>query len=286
MAGRVERVEYRPGRFFVAARSRASSENEQNVIYLETARGKDCIQADRRVGGAPGGLLEIGRRPGGHGRADRADSVWFTDGCVAAGRRGDFGAAGRACGGGREYPGTVAMSEDQQNPVSRIAEPRNHRLRRGIYLLPSALTVGNLLCGFYAILATVKGGVADLDNAAKAIGLAILFDAFDGFGSAGDRNEHRFRQAVRFAGGHGQFRHRAGDSGIYVGRANHAGERRAGSTPRLLSWAGWSAWRLPSAGPGGWRGSTCRAWLPAGCVTLLACRFRLRQEWWRQRCMR
>lgn len=71
------------------------------------------------------------------------------------------------------------MTEDQQNPFP-YAEPRNHRLRRGVYLLPSALTVGNLLCGFYAILATVKGGVPDLDNAAKAIGLAILFDAFDG----------------------------------------------------------------------------------------------------------
>src|SRR5579863_1504511 len=36
MAGRFERVEYRPGRFYVAARARASAENEQNVITLET----------------------------------------------------------------------------------------------------------------------------------------------------------------------------------------------------------------------------------------------------------
>jgi phosphatidylserine decarboxylase len=40
MAGRFERVEYRPGRFYVAARARASAENEQNVIHLETQRGK------------------------------------------------------------------------------------------------------------------------------------------------------------------------------------------------------------------------------------------------------
>ena len=31
------------------------------------------------------------------------------------------------------------------------------------------------------ILATLKGDVGDLDNAARAIGIAILFDAFDGF---------------------------------------------------------------------------------------------------------
>ena len=61
------------------------------------------------------------------------------------------------------------------------SRPGNHRLRRGIYLLPSFLTVANMLCGFYAVMATLKGGFSDLDNAAKAIGLAILFDSFDGF---------------------------------------------------------------------------------------------------------
>lgn len=54
-------------------------------------------------------------------------------------------------------------------------------MRRGIYLLPSSMTVANMLCGFYAIMATLKGGGTDLDSAAKAIGLAIVFDSFDGF---------------------------------------------------------------------------------------------------------
>lgn len=40
MAGRIEKVEYRPGRFHAAMRSRASAENEQNVIYLATPRGE------------------------------------------------------------------------------------------------------------------------------------------------------------------------------------------------------------------------------------------------------
>jgi len=61
------------------------------------------------------------------------------------------------------------------------ARRANLKLRRGIYLLPSSLTVANMLCGFYAVMATLKGGGTDLDNAAKAIGLAILFDSFDGF---------------------------------------------------------------------------------------------------------
>ncbi len=57
----------------------------------------------------------------------------------------------------------------------------NQRLRRGIYLLPSFMTVANMLCGFYAIMSTLRGGETDLDNAAKALGLAIVFDTFDGF---------------------------------------------------------------------------------------------------------
>lgn len=65
-------------------------------------------------------------------------------------------------------------------PESTQERFRNHRLRRGIYLLPSFFTVLNLGCGYYAALATLRGQVQDLDNAAKAIGLAILFDSLDG----------------------------------------------------------------------------------------------------------
>ena len=75
------------------------------------------------------------------------------------------------------------MIENTEIPAEPRAVPRrfrNHRLRRGIYLLPSFFTVANLLCGYYAVLATFHGGAAGMDNAAKAIGLAILFDALDG----------------------------------------------------------------------------------------------------------
>jgi CDP-diacylglycerol---serine O-phosphatidyltransferase len=70
------------------------------------------------------------------------------------------------------------------DPIGNEESPRrdfrNHRLRRGIYILPSVFTVANLLCGYYAILAALEGRVVDLDNAARAIGLAILFDSLDG----------------------------------------------------------------------------------------------------------
>jgi CDP-diacylglycerol--serine O-phosphatidyltransferase len=76
------------------------------------------------------------------------------------------------------------MDFNRIDPIGNEEEPRrsfrNHRLRRGVYILPSFLTVANLLCGYYAILATLEGQVADFDNAARAIGFAILLDALDG----------------------------------------------------------------------------------------------------------
>ena len=56
----------------------------------------------------------------------------------------------------------------------------NHRLRRGVHLLPASLTVGNLFFGYFAILSSARGTVGDLDAAAKAIGLAVVLDALDG----------------------------------------------------------------------------------------------------------
>src|SRR5579862_220554 len=38
-AGRIADIAYRPGRFYGAYRARASAENEQNVIYIDTPQG-------------------------------------------------------------------------------------------------------------------------------------------------------------------------------------------------------------------------------------------------------
>ena len=76
------------------------------------------------------------------------------------------------------------MEFDELDPIGSEEGPRrrfrNHRLRRGVYLLPSACTVANILCGYYAILATLDGRTVDFDNAACAIGLAYVFDSLDG----------------------------------------------------------------------------------------------------------
>jgi len=60
---------------------------------------------------------------------------------------------------------------------------RRRRRRKGMYLLPSMFTSVNIAAGFYAIVQAMQGtasAVWHFDNAAKAIGFAILFDGLDG----------------------------------------------------------------------------------------------------------
>ncbi|MCU1225317.1 MAG: CDP-diacylglycerol/serine O-phosphatidyltransferase [Edaphobacter sp.] len=54
---------------------------------------------------------------------------------------------------------------------------------RGMYILPSLFTAGNIAAGYYAITQSVQGSVAEpgyFDRAALAIGFAVLFDGLDG----------------------------------------------------------------------------------------------------------
>src|SRR6266478_3630759 len=73
------------------------------------------------------------------------------------------------------------MPEPEQHEIPfKERRIKNHRLRRGIFLIPSLFTSANLLCGYYAVIAASLGTPEDLNHAAKAIGFAILFDSLDG----------------------------------------------------------------------------------------------------------
>lgn len=68
-------------------------------------------------------------------------------------------------------------------PLQREGTPVRRRPRKGLYLLPSMFTAGNMALGFYAIAQAIQGTASDtwhFDQAAKAIGIAIVFDFFDG----------------------------------------------------------------------------------------------------------
>ena len=76
------------------------------------------------------------------------------------------------------------MDTDLPEIPKRRAEDKNQkRLRKGMYILPSLFTTGNIAAGFYAILQVTHGNVSQpwhFDYAAKAIGFAVLFDGLDG----------------------------------------------------------------------------------------------------------
>src|SRR5215472_3107940 len=87
------------------------------------------------------------------------------------------------------------MENELDHPRRRMEDQRPRRLRKGMYILPSIFTAANVLLGYYAILQVIHGAIQfavaeamqnaaveawHFDNAAKAIGFAILFDGLDG----------------------------------------------------------------------------------------------------------
>jgi CDP-diacylglycerol--serine O-phosphatidyltransferase len=76
--------------------------------------------------------------------------------------------------------------DDPEVPALPRADTKkraSRRLNKGMYILPSLFTTANIGLGFYAILQVFHGGTIEawhFDNAAKAIGFAVLFDGLDG----------------------------------------------------------------------------------------------------------
>src|ERR1700758_40096 len=74
-------------------------------------------------------------------------------------------------------PEVLTISRRRREGQSR------RRVRTGLYILPSLFTTATIAFGYYAILQVTHGTVAEpwhFDNAAKAIGFAVLFDGLDG----------------------------------------------------------------------------------------------------------
>lgn len=69
------------------------------------------------------------------------------------------------------------MSDFRAGTSTETSGPRRRRLGRSVFILPSVFTVGNIFCGYYAIISTMRG---NYDHAAQAIGIAIILDMLDG----------------------------------------------------------------------------------------------------------
>jgi len=61
--------------------------------------------------------------------------------------------------------------------LRRAADQPRPRFRRGVYLLPSLLTMGNMFCGYACVVYAMRG---EFETAAPYIGYAVVLDMLDG----------------------------------------------------------------------------------------------------------
>ena len=100
VAGRIARIDYRPGKFYGAYRAAASRENEQNVIYINTPTATIII---KQIAGAiarrvlcwkqEGDEVKIGDRVGMIRFGSRVD-IWLPQDAEVRVRRGQFAKGG------------------------------------------------------------------------------------------------------------------------------------------------------------------------------------------------
>src|SRR3954453_18859549 len=69
------------------------------------------------------------------------------------------------------------QSESRLRFLRRATDRPRTRLRRGVYLLPSLLTMGNMFCGYACVVYAMRGESA---RAAPFIGFAVILDMLDG----------------------------------------------------------------------------------------------------------
>src|SRR3989440_2303855 len=70
------------------------------------------------------------------------------------------------------------LSEDRRLRFRRRTTERSRRrFRRGVYLLPSLLTMGNMFCGYACVVYAMRG---EYETAAPFIGFAYVLDVLDG----------------------------------------------------------------------------------------------------------
>ena len=71
----------------------------------------------------------------------------------------------------------LSPQEGRLRFLRRINDRPRRRFRRGVYLLPSLLTMGNMFCGYACVVYAMRG---EFETAAPFIGFAIVIDGLDG----------------------------------------------------------------------------------------------------------
>jgi CDP-diacylglycerol--serine O-phosphatidyltransferase len=71
----------------------------------------------------------------------------------------------------------LSPEEGRLRFLRRAADRPRRRFRRGVYILPTLFTLGNMFCGYSCIVFAMRG---EFETAAPFIGFAIVLDMLDG----------------------------------------------------------------------------------------------------------
>ncbi|MBP1633687.1 MAG: CDP-diacylglycerol-serine O-phosphatidyltransferase [Acidobacteria bacterium] len=75
----------------------------------------------------------------------------------------------------------LELARDHQprppHPLRRRTSLQRRRFRRGVYLLPSVFTLGNMFCGYICLVYSIRG---DFETAAPFVAFSVLLDILDG----------------------------------------------------------------------------------------------------------
>jgi len=136
----------------------------------------------------------------------------------------------------------LARDEGRLRFLRNRAGGERRRLRRGVYLLPSLFTMGNMFCGYACVVYAMRG---EYETAAPFIGFAFVLDMLDG-------------RIARLTGGESEF-------GLQFDSL--ADVISFGIAPAILSFA----WGLAPLGRLGW----AAAFLFLACAAMRLARFNI-----------
>ena len=225
--GEVRNTWYHLGKFFNAALSKSSLENERAALWIRDAgRRRRHLRADR--GARSPGASCATRAAGSASRAasasaSSASARASTSTCRPATR--PVASVGDKVYATEPYSPccrlSVAGRDRDRYEQYRMHEPREHKLfiksrfaRRGIYWLPNLFTIAALFAGFYAIVQAMNGR---FEQAAMAIFVAHGARRPRRPRRAPDAHPERVRRRARQPFRHGVVRRRAGAGRLRLG---------------------------------------------------------------------
>ena len=174
IAGVLSRVHYQKGQYLNAMNPASADRNEQNVV---TVQGEGFEVTFKQIAGLlarrivfnlrEGDRVERGQRVGLIKFGSRVDVIVPAEAALQV-KVGQRVKGGVQRAGGRCRGGDAAREPNAGRPDPAVARANaKARLRRGMYLLPSLFTCGNIAAGYFSITETIQAISGDARDAPR-----------------------------------------------------------------------------------------------------------------------